>query len=473
MTDFQNINGGKTGIDNDKLDAMRASLRGSLLMPADEGYDVSRTLWNAMIDRHPAAIVRAAGAGDVMQTVNFARENKLLLAVRGGGHNIAGKAACDGGLMLDLSAMKSVRVDPAARRARVEPGALLSDFDRETQAFGLSTPTGINSTTGISGLTLGGGFGWQSRKRGLTIDNLVAADVVLASGEFVQTSATQHPDLFWALRGGGGNFGVVTSFEYQLHPLGPQVLAGLVVYPIEQARQVFEGYRQFTATASDEMTAWLVLRKAPPLPFLPAEAHGKPVVVVAFCWIGDLGKGETITKPLHGFGTPYGVHVGSMPFAGWQTAFDPLLTPGARNYWKSHDFKGLNGDVERILCDAIATLPSDECEAFIGHLGAAVNRVATADTAYPHRDVEFVINVHTRWREASDDQKCIGWARGLFDALAPHATGGVYVNFMPEDETQRVAAGAYGPNYARLSALKAKYDPTNLFSLNQNIAPKA
>ena len=473
MVDFQSIHGGKTGIDNDKLEAMRASLRGSLLMPADEGYDVSRTLWNAMIDRRPAAIVRAAGAGDVMQAVNFARENKLLLAVRGGGHNIAGKAACDGGLMLDLSAMKSVRVDPAAKRARVEPGALLSDFDRETQAFGLSTPTGINSTTGMSGLTLGGGFGWQSRKRGLTIDNLVAADVVLASGEFVQTSATQHPDLFWALRGGGGNFGVVTSFEYQLHPLGPQVLAGLVVYPMDQAKQVFEGYRQFTAAASDEMTAWLVLRKAPPLPFLPADAHGKPVVVVAFCWIGDLSKGEKMTKPLHGFGTPYGVHAGPMPFAGWQTAFDPLLTPGARNYWKSHDFKGLNGDVERILCDAIAKLPSDECEAFVGNLGAAVNRVAAADTAYPHRDVEFIINLHTRWREASDDQKCIGWARGLFDALAPHATGGVYVNFMPEDETQRVAAGAYGPNYARLAALKAKYDPTNLFSLNQNIAPKA
>ena len=473
MVDFQSIHGGKTGIDNDKLEAMRASLRGSLLMPADEGYDVSRTLWNAMIDRRPAAIVRAAGAGDVMQAVNFARENKLLLAVRGGGHNIAGKAACDGGLTLDLSAMKSVRVEPAAKRARVEPGALLSDFDRETQAFGLSTPTGINSTTGMSGLTLGGGFGWQSRKRGLTIDNLVAADVVLASGEFVQTSATQHPDLFWALRGGGGNFGVVTSFEYQLHPLGPQVLAGLVVYPMDQAKQVFEGYRQFTAAASDEMTAWLVLRKAPPLPFLPADAHGKPVVVVAFCWIGDLSTGEKTTKPLHGFGTPYGVHAGPMPFAGWQTAFDPLLTPGARNYWKSHDFKGLNGDVERILCDAIAKLPSDECEAFVGNLGAAVNRVAAADTAYPHRDVEFIINLHTRWREASDDQKCIGWARGLFDALAPHATGGVYVNFMPEDETQRVAAGAYGPNYARLSALKAKYDPTNLFSLNQNIAPKA
>ena len=473
MADFKNTDGGTTNLDNEKLEALRASLRGKLLMPTDTGYDVSRTLWNAMIDRRPAAVVRAAGAGDVMQAVNFARENQLLLAVRGGGHNIAGKAACDGGLMLDLSAMKSVRVDPAARRARVEPGALLSDFDRETQAFGLSTPTGINSTTGMSGLTLGGGFGWQSRKRGLTIDNLVAADVVLASGEFMQTSATQHPDLFWALRGGGGNFGVVTSFEYQLHPLGPQVLAGLVVYPMDQAKQVFEGYRQFTAQASDEMTAWLGLRQAPPLPFLPADVHGKPVVIVPFCWIGDLSTGEKLTQPLHGFGTPFGAHAGPMPFAGWQTAFDPLLTPGARNYWKSHDFKSLNGDVERILCDAIAKLPSDECEAFVGNLGGAVNRVAAADTAYPHRDVEFVINLHTRWREASDDQRCIGWARGLFDALAPHATGGVYVNFMPEDETQRVAAGAYGPNYARLSALKAKYDPTNLFSLNQNIAPNA
>jgi FAD/FMN-containing dehydrogenase len=231
---------------------------------------VSRTLWNAMIDRRPAAIVRAAGAGDVVQAVNFARENRLLLAVRGGGHNIAGKAACDGELMLDLSAMKSVRMDPAAKRARVEPGALLGDFDRETQDFGLSTPTSINFTTGMSGLTPRGGFGWQSRKRGLTIDNLVAADVVLASGEFVQASATQHADLFWALRGGGGNFGVVTSFEYQLHSLGPQVLAGLVVYPMEQAKQVFEGCRNFTAAASDDMTVWMVLRKAPPLPFLPA-----------------------------------------------------------------------------------------------------------------------------------------------------------------------------------------------------------
>ena len=473
MVDYHTSERGSVAIGDEAIAALRASLRGSLLLPDDAGYDVSRTIWNSMIDRRPAAIVRATGAADVMQAVNFAREHRLLLAVRGGGHNIAGNAVCDGGLMIDLSAMKSVRVDPAAKLVRVEPGALLADFDRETQAFGLSTPTGINSTTGMAGLTLGGGFGWQSRKRGLTIDNLNAVDVVLASGEFVQASATQNADLFWAVRGGGGNFGVVTSFEYRLHALGPQVYAGLVVYPLAQARQVFDGYRKFTAAASDDMTVWLVLRKAPPLPFLPESVHGTPVVVVALCWIGETARGESVTRPLRAFGEPAGEMVGPMPFAAWQSAFDPLLTPGARNYWKSHDFKALNGDVERILCDAITRLPSDECEAFVGHLGAQVNRVGAAETAYPHRDVEFVVNLHTRWREAADDRKCIDWARGLFDALAPHATGGVYVNFMPEDETQRVATGAYGPNHARLAALKAKYDPSNLFRMNQNIAPRA
>ena len=473
MIDFRTNQGGSVAIATERLDALRAALRGSLIGPADPGYDVARTLWNSMIDRRPAAIVRAAGAADVIQAVNFARENRLLLAVRGGGHNIAGKAVCDGGLMLDLSAMQSVRVDPALEQARVEPGARLSDFDRETQAFGLSTPTGINSTTGIAGLTLGGGFGWQSRKRGLTIDNLLAADVVLASGEFVQANAKQNPDLFWAVRGGGGNFGVVTSFEYRLHKLGPEVLAGLIVYPFEQAHQVFEGYRRFTAAAPDEMTAWLVLRKAPPLPFLPESVHGKEVVVVAFCWIGEVSRGNELAAQLRSFGKPAGEHVGAMPFVNWQTAFDPLLEPGARNYWKSHDFKALSGDVEQILCEAIGRLPTAECEAFIGHLGGAVNRIPVGATAYPHRDVEYIVNVHTRWREASEDAKCIDWARRLFDALTPHATGGVYVNFMPEDETQRVAAGAYGPNYARLAELKAKYDSANLFCLNQNIRPQA
>jgi FAD/FMN-containing dehydrogenase len=454
-----------------RFDAVRAVLRGTLLLPGEPGYDAARAVWNAMIDCRPAAIVRAAGAADVIQAVNLARDTGLELAVKGGGHNIAGKATCDGGLMLDLSAMRSVRVDVAKKTARVEPGALLSDFDRETQAFGLSTPTGINSTTGMAGLTLGGGFGWQSRLRGLTIDNLVSADVVLASGELVVASAKKHEDLFWAIRGGGGNFGVVTSFEYRLHKLGPDVLAGLVVYPIAQAAAVFNGFRAFTADAPDEMTAWLVLRKAPPLPFLPASAHGAPVAIIAYCWIGGPRKGKPVVAPLHKFGKPLGVHAGPMPFAGWQTAFDPLLAPGARNYWKSHDFKEIGPGLENVLLDAIGKLPGDECEAFVAHLGGAVNRVAADATAYPHRDVNYIVNVHTRWRAAEDDARCIAWARSTFDAMTPHATGGVYVNFMPEDEAGRVAAGAYGANFKRLASLKAKYDPANLFRRNQNITP--
>jgi len=423
MVDFRTPHGAALAIPSERLDVLRAALRGTLILPGETGYDAARALWNGMIDRRPAAIVRAAGAGDVIQAVNLAREFGILLAVKGGGHNIAGKASIDGGLMLDLSAMKSVRVDAARKRARVEPGALLSDFDRETQAFGLSTPTGINSTTGMAGLTLGGGFGWQSRKRGLTIDNLVGVDVVLASGELVQANAKQNPDLFWAVRGGGGNFGVVTSFEYRLHKLGPEVFAGLIVYPLDQAHEVFEGYRSFTAAASEDMTAWLVMRKAPPLPFLPEKVHGKEVVIVAFCWTGSVRSGKSKAGPLRKFGKPVGEHLGPMPLVAWQTAFDPLLAPGARNYWKSHDFRGLSADVEKISLAAVRQLPTAECEVFIGHLGGAVNKVGAGETAYPHRDVDFVMNVHTRWREPAEDAGCIAWARGLFDALAPHATG--------------------------------------------------
>jgi len=453
------------------LETLRGKLRGALCLPGEPGYEQARTIWNAMIDRHPAAVVRAAGAVDVIQTVNVARENNLLLAVRGGGHNIAGNAVCDGGLMLDLSPMKSVRIDPGAQRARVEPGVTLGELDREAQAFGLAAPTGINSTTGVAGLTLGGGFGWLSRAYGLTIDNLLSADVVLASGALVHASADEHPDLFWALRGGGGNFGVVTSFEYRLHPVGPEVLAGLVVQPFHLAREILEQYRKIVAHAPDELSCWIVMRKAPPLPFLPTEVHGKEVVVLAMCYAGDVQRGQSATAALRGLGKPIADVVGPMPFVGWQSAFDPLLTPGARNYWKSHDLVELSDGALDVLLEHVERLPSPECEVFIGHLGGAVNRVPGDATAYPHRGVEFVVNVHTRWRDPSQDAQCIAWARSLFDALAPHATGGVYVNFMPGDEAQRVATGAYGPNYARLERIKAAYDPTNLFRLNQNIRP--
>ena len=455
----------------DTLDSLRSQLRGAICYPGEPGYEQARTIWNAMIDKHPAAVIRAAGAADVMRAVNLAREHQLLLSVRGGGHNIAGNAVCDGGLMLDLSPMKSVRIDPSSRTARVEPGVTLAEFDQETQAFGLATPLGINSTTGVAGLTLGGGFGWLSRKLGLTVDNLLSADVVLAKGALVHASQEENEDLFWAIRGGGGNFGVVTSFEFRLHPVGPEVLAGLIVHPASNAKQILEGYRRVAMSAPDELTSWVVMRKAPPLPFLPKEVHGNEVLVLAVCYVGDPGKGQSAVAPLRALGQPIADVVGPTPFVAWQQAFDPLLTPGQRNYWKSHDLVELGDEAIDVMIAYLGRLPSPDCEILVAQLGGAVNRVPAAATAYPHRDVNFVMNVHTRWGEASSDQACIGWARELFDRMAPHATGGVYVNFMPEDEAQRVSRGAYGPNYERLSKLKAEYDPGNLFRRNQNITP--
>jgi FAD/FMN-containing dehydrogenase len=464
--------GGTAVLGPDALQAIRASVRCATCLPGEPGYEEARTIWNAMIDRRPAMIIRAAGASDVIAAVNLAREHGLVFAIRSGGHNIAGTAVCDGGLMLDLSLMKSVRVDPAAKRVRVEPGAVLGDVDRETQAFGLALPVGINSTTGIAGLTLGGGFGWLSRKYGLTIDNLLSVDVVTADGRLVRASSNENPDLFWAVRGGGGNFGVVTSFEFRLHPVGPQVLAGLVVHPLSEGRSLLAQYRQIAADAPEELACWVVLRKAPPLPFLPSEVHGTHVLVFAMCYAGDLKEGQRAVAPILSLGRPVGTHVGPMPLTAWQTAFDPLLTPGARNYWKSHDFTSLSDETIAILVDYAGRVPTPQCEVFIAQLGGAVNSVPTEATAYPHRQIAFVVNVHTRWDDATQDHECIAWTRAFFDAAAPHATGGVYVNFMPDDEAGRVHRGAYGPNYDKLAALKRKYDPTNLFRLNQNISPE-
>ncbi len=455
----------------DILATLRRQLSGELCLPGEPGYEQSRTIWNAMIDRRPGAVIRAVGPADVVRAVEFAREHGLRLSIRGGGHNIAGNAVCDGGLMLDLSPMKAVHIDPASRTARVEPGVILSEFDKEAQASGLATPLGINSTTGVAGLTLGGGFGWISRKYGLTVDNLLSADVVLANGVLVRASAKENQDLFWALRGGGGNFGVVTSFEFRLHPVGPEVLAGLIVHPFSNAKQILRKYRRVAMSAPDDLTCWLVMRKAPPLPFLPPEVHGQEVLVLAVCYVGDPEKGQSAIAPLRALGEPIADVVGPTPFAGWQQAFDPLLTAGRRNYWKSHDFLDLGDGAIDVLTAYAGQLPSPECEIFIAQLGGAVNRVPATSTAYPHRDVNFVVNVHTRWGDAAQDQTCIGWAREFFIRMAPYATGGVYVNFMPEDEGQRVSLGAYGPNYERLSRLKARYDPANLFRQNQNIQP--
>ena len=423
-----------------------------------------------MIDRRPGLIARCSGVADVLGAVRFARTHDLLVSVHGGGHQIAGNAVCEGGLMIDLSAMNAVRVDPDARRVHVGPGATLGDLDHETQAFGLAVPTGINSTTGIAGLTLGGGFGWISRKHGMTVDNLIAADVVTADGRLVRASESENADLFWALRGGGGNFGIVTRFEFRAHPVGPGVLSGLIVYPLAAAPAALRKYRDFVDGLGEETAVWVVLRKAPPLPFLPESVHGTEVLVFAVCHVGDPAEGEKILAPVSTWGEPVGAHVGVQPFTAWQAAFDPLLTPGARNYWKSHNFTALSDEVLDAAIRSAENLPTGECEIFFASLGHAASRVAADATAYPHRDAKFVLNVHGRWQSADEDAAGVGWARAFFDETAPYATGGVYINFMTEDEGDRVAA-AYGPSFARLAKVKKAYDPDNRFRLNQNVRP--
>jgi FAD/FMN-containing dehydrogenase len=450
--------------------ALRSNLRGSVALPGEDGYDAARTIWNAMIDRRPALAVRCLDAADVVHAVKLARDERLLVAVRSGGHNIAGNAVCDGGLLIDLSLMKSVRVDPIAGTARVEPGATLADFDKEAQAFGLATPLGINSTTGVAGLTLGGGFGWTTRKFGLTIDNLISAEVVTADAKLIRANETEHQDLFWALRGGGGNFGVVTSFEFKVHQLGPEVLSGLIVHPFDKAAELLPQYRRIADEAPDELTIWAVMRKAPPLPFLPTEWHGREVLIFAACYSGDINEGTKATAALRALGQPIVDVIGPHAFAGWQMAFDPLLTPGARNYWKSHDFIDLSDAAIKVILDAVRTLPSPECEVFIAHVGGAMARVPAKSTAWANRDAHFVMNAHTRWRDQAQDSTCIAWARQLFRSAAPFASGSVYVNFMPDDESERVEK-AYGANYRRLGEIKRRYDPDNLFRVNHNIRP--
>lgn len=464
------IHGSELALDAAQVSEFGLSLRGALVSPGQPDYDAARSVWNGMIDRRPALIARCLGSADVRASLQFARTHGLLISIKSGGHHIAGNAVADGGLLIDLSQLKSVRINPTERTAWVEAGVTLGEFDREAQAFGLATPLGINSTTGVAGLTLGGGFGWISRKFGLTCDNLRAADVVTVDGALRRVDATHDPELFWAIRGGGGNFGVVTAFEFDLHEVGPTVLAGLIVHPFEDAATVMRFYRDFVATAPDELTVWMVLRKAPPLPFLPEAWHGREIVVVVAVWVGEQAEGERVLAPLRAFGRPIADVIGPTPFAGFQTAFDPLLTPGARNYWKSHDLARLGDGALDVLQDFVSRLPSPHTEVFVGQLGKAVARVPPDATAFGRRDAEFIVNVHGRWESAGDDQRCIAWCRSFFDTLAPHALGTTYVNFMTEDEGGRVQA-AYGPNYERLVALKQRYDPDNLLRMNMNLAP--
>lgn len=451
------------------LEDLEDSVRGAVLQPGDEGYDEARTVWNAMIDKRPMAIVRVSGVADVIRSVEFAREHDLPLAVKGNGHNVAGNAICDGGLTIDLSAMTSVRVDPEAKRAQVEPGATLADVDHETQAFGLVTPLGFVSDTGISGLTLGGGFGYLSRKYGLTIDNLKSVDLVTAEGDLVRVSADEHPELFWGLRGGGGNFGVVTSFEFDLHEAGPEMVAGLVMYPANAAQSVLRHWRDFVADIPDELTVWVIVLSAPPAPFIPEAYHGETIVAVLPIHCGDVEEGERLIEPLRTFGEPIADIVERRSYVEWQQFFDDGNAAGARNYWKSLNFTELTDEAIDRCLEFARDRPTSATKVALAHMGGAITRVDAEETAYPHRDTEFLMNAQVRWEDPGLDETCSDWAQDIFDAMEEFSTHGTYMNFISEDAGKEHFA--YRDNYDRLVELKNEWDPDNVFSLNQNVKP--
>ena len=453
-----------------EVEELRSQLHGELLTPDSPGYDQARAVWNGMIDRRPAAIVRCHTAGDVAHALRFAAAYRMLVAVRGGGHHIAGNSICEGGLVIDVAALNSVQVDRDRGTARVGAGCRLAEIDAATQAYGLATPLGINSTTGVAGLTLGGGFGWLSRRFGLTADNLISADVVTTSGELVRAAADENAELFWGLRGGGGNFGVATSFEFRLHDVGPEVLSGLIVHPLEEAPALLRFWRDQFASLPDEAAVYVVLRQAPPLPFLPAEWHGRGVAVMAAIHSGELRTAERALAPLRAFGNPIADVIAPQPYTAWQQAFDSLLAPGARNYWKSHDFDTVSDGLIDIMIDYARRAPGPGCEIFAAQMGGAVNRVSPTATSYADRSACMVMNVHARWQDPADDAAHVEWARTLFQAAAPYANGGGYINFITQDEASRVR-DAYGPNWDRLVALKNRYDPMNLLRMNHNVPP--
>jgi FAD/FMN-containing dehydrogenase len=446
--------------DEATVQEFRERFRGQLLRPEEAGYEPARRVWNAMIDRRPALIARCAGAADVLAAVAFAREHGLPLAVRGGGHGVAGKAVCDDGLMLDLAPMKSIRIDPVARTARAEPGVLWEEFDREAHAFGLATVGGVVGTTGIAGLTLGGGQGWLTGKHGLTLDNLLAADVVTADGQLLHASADEHPDLFWAIRGAGANFGVVTSFEYRLHPVGT-VLGGMVVHPLDRAADVLRFYRDFAAAQPDELTTYAVLLTMP---------DGTPVIALITCYAGPLDVGARALAPLRGFGTPLADTIAPLPYTTMQALIGAGFPHGRQNYWKSGLTDTIGDELIAALVEHFARVPSPFTAIAIADCHGAYARVGQGDTAYAHRDLQWDVNILGNWADPADTDRNIRWVRACHDALEPHLAHGVYVNDLGDEGGQRVR-DAYGANHARLVALKDRYDPTNLFRANQNIAP--
>ncbi len=466
---FKRLDGSDLQITADALQAFKAGFRGALLAADEPQYDETRKIWNAMIDRRPTVIARCTGAADVVRAVSFAREHRIVNSVRGGGHNIAGLAVCDGGLMIDLSLLRGVWVDAAARTCHAQAGCTLGDVDRETQLHGLATVLGFVSATGIAGLTVGGGFGYLTRRRGWTCDNVVSMDVVTAEGKLVRASATENADLFWALCGGSGNFGIVTSFEYRLFPVGPEILGGGIAWRAQDAKAVLEAFRELGAKAPRDLTSVALMRIAPPAPWLPKDVHGEPIVAIFICHAGPIESAEPLLAALRKVGTPVADIVTRRPYAQMQSLLDATQPKGRRYYWKSHYLPRVDGRVIDLTLEHAGRVQSPHSAILLFHIEGALGELPESHSPVGNRDAAYVLNIAASWERPEDDEKNVVWARSCFEAMRPSSTGGVYINFLTAEEGRERIEAAYGANLQRLATLKQRYDPENLFSHTKNV----
>ena len=463
---------GEITLQEDTIRKFKESLRGELILSEDAGYDDARSIWNAMIDRRPALIARCLGVADVVTCVNFARERGLILSIKGGGHNISGLAVCDGGLMLDMLRMRGVWVDPTTRTARAQAGCLLGDVDRETQVHGLAAVLGFISNTGIAGLTLGGGFGYLTRRFGWTSDNLLSVETVTGDGRVVRASEKENSDLFWGLRGGGGNFGVVTSFEYKLYPIGPEIIAGAIAWRAEFAGEVLEMFRTLTMEAPPELTCVAALRMAPPAPWLSKDIHGKPIVALFVCYAGEINEGEKLVAPIKAFGSPVGDIIQRRSYVSQQSLLDATQPKGRRYYWKSEYLPDVKPELLATAIRHAEGVVSPHSAILLFPVNGALNRLSNDHSSVGNRDVGCVPNIAASWEKAGDDKANIEWARAAWRDIRSFSTGGTYVNFLTEEEGDDRIHAAYGNNYERLVEVKSKWDAANLFCMNKNIAPR-
>ena len=465
------VDAARTTVDRSDLDTWAQHFAGEIIQPSDPGYEEARKVWNESIQRHPALVVRPTGTSDVIAAVAYAREQNLELALRGGSHSIAGFSTTDGGMVIDLSRMKGIRIDPQKRRAYVQGGVLWKELDKETQEFGLAVTGGLISSTGVAGFTLGGGIGWLQRKHGLACDNLKSADVVTVDGSFVHASEDENSDLLWALRGGGGNFGIVTSFEFELHPVGPEVMSGLMFFPGARAREILTFYRDFYEQAPNDVTLAAVMRLAPPAPFLPEEIHGKPIIALAGMHAGPLDQAVQDLRSLKDLAEPIADLIAPRPYVQMQTLLDASWQPGFQNYWKAEYLTGLPDEAIDVLVENLATITSPLSDFKIPYLGGAIRDVPESDSAYGHRDAPMILNINARWTDAADADRHIKWTRDLWEAMQPYSGGGTYTNFTSVDDQDRTPDSYGEATYERLSELKRRYDPENVLHLNQNILP--